>query len=109
MLDSHEGNVCLPTKRVCLHSPHLLTTPTLSPHLCRPQCGCQCTQCCGNGTCTNLSSGICDTTQGFICNSYNNSNCGIQFSTTPQAVWCEIPVPSSWPPVMKVRRVWGSS
>ncbi|GAX75876.1 hypothetical protein CEUSTIGMA_g3319.t1 [Chlamydomonas eustigma] len=70
-------------------------------------CGCQCLSCCvsnndGTDSCTSLETGYCDSDNGFTCKKSNNSNCGVQFSSDLQAVWCEIPHPSSWPPVMKV-------
>jgi hypothetical protein len=73
------------------------------------QCGCQCLSCCitnneGTESCSSLETGFCDSDNGFTCTKSNESNCGVQFSSDLQAVWCEIPHPSSWPPVMKARR-----
>lgn len=31
--------------------------------------------------------------------------CGVRFSTATQAVWCEVPHPSTWPPVIRVREI----
>lgn len=69
------------------------------------QCGCQCLQCCRGPrkrNCSSLDSGYCDTRRGYSCELTNSSNCGVQFSSSRQAVWCPIAYPSSWPPVLRI-------
>ncbi|GIL46004.1 hypothetical protein Vafri_3096 [Volvox africanus] len=99
------------------------------------KCGCQCTQCCvpyrtqRNWTdveleriasgeklkpryvttelCSSLGSGYCERTRNATCRGFNDSNCGLRFSKPSQAVFCPIPQPSSWPPVMQTPRFNG--
>ncbi|GLI63912.1 hypothetical protein VaNZ11_007051 [Volvox africanus] len=97
------------------------------------KCGCQCLQCCvpyrtqrnwtdaeleriANGeklkpryitteVCSLIGSGYCERTRNATCREFNDSNCGLRFSKPSQAVFCAIPQPSSWPPVMQTPRL----
>mmetsp|Transcript_33634 Transcript_33634/g.74460 ORF Transcript_33634/g.74460 Transcript_33634/m.74460 type:complete len:1035 (+) Transcript_33634:121-3225(+) len=71
------------------------------------QCGCQCTKCCRMErgkpvSCGFLETGYCDVDRGYECFETNDNNCGVQYSSSIQAIWCEIPYPSSWPPVTRI-------
>jgi len=76
------------------------------------RCGCRCTACCRNervnGTgrtqrvCRNLTSGYCDRFRGFECEQEERGECGVRYSSQIQAVWCPVPNPSTWPPVIRV-------
>lgn len=73
--------------------------------LLRTQCGCQCTRCCYQGNpanCTSVRSGTCP----YDCLARNRTNCGVQFSTPRQSIFCAIPHTSAWPPILQVRG-WG--
>jgi hypothetical protein len=66
------------------------------------QCGCQCTKCCYQGNtnnCTAISSGTCP----YDCLARNKTNCGVQFSTPRQSIFCAIPHTSAWPAILQVR------
>ncbi|KAG2497355.1 hypothetical protein HYH03_004514 [Edaphochlamys debaryana] len=96
------------------------------------KCGCQCLECCiprrvqrpwtareqqliDSGVqltprfdriedCSALDTGYCERVRNATCRSYNDSSCSLRFSSPWQAVWCPIPQPSSWPPVMPMGR-----
>ncbi|PNH11475.1 ABC transporter A family member 12 [Tetrabaena socialis] len=71
------------------------------------ECGCKCMQCCRNGqNCRELQQGFCDTDQGYECKRFDKDKCGLAYSSSVQASWCEVKDPSSWPPVVQVPRWW---
>lgn len=75
--------------------------PSTACLLC-PQCGCYCNNCCKGKDCKPLA--VCDDSRGFECKAYDKERCGLLYSTSRQAQWCEIKNPSTWPPFMTVRR-----
>jgi hypothetical protein len=80
----------------------LLLLFTLPP----PQCGCQCTKCCYKGdinNCTALATGTCP----YDCLGRNKTNCGVQFSSPRQSIFCAIPHTSAWPAILQVRIQYG--
>ncbi|KXZ51851.1 hypothetical protein GPECTOR_11g29 [Gonium pectorale] len=50
--------------------------------------------------CTSLDTGYCERNRNATCRAFNDSNCSLRFSAPGQAVFCPIPVPSSWPAVL---------
>lgn len=78
-----------------------LTPPLIPPPPTHTQCGCQCTKCCYQGdtnNCTSISRGTCP----YDCLARNKTNCGVQFSTPRQSIFCAIPHTSAWPPILQV-------
>ncbi|GFR42637.1 hypothetical protein Agub_g3573 [Astrephomene gubernaculifera] len=63
-------------------------------------CGCKCVQCCLEGSCTQVTQGVC--AEPAKCLQYDKTQCGLQYSSEKQASWCEVLEPSSWPPVVQV-------
>ena len=79
------------------------------------RCGCRCLRCCGyyaNGTSSSLEyschddddgdGGACLPSNYTECLAYDNSECGIEFSTEAQAVYCEVQNPITWPALVQV-------
>lgn len=65
------------------------------------QCGCQCSKCCYQGNpnnCTSWATGTCP----YECLAHNKTNCGVQFSTPRQSIFCAIPHTSAWPAILQV-------
>lgn len=70
------------------------------------KCGCYCQRCCSDGVCRdNSEADPCETWEE--CQSYDEGRCGLQYSSGRQAVFCQVPSPSSWPAIMQVRSVCG--
>ncbi len=46
----------------------------------------------------------CDRFRGFTCEATDDTQCGVQYSSSIQAIWCPIPEPSTWPPVVATPR-----
>ncbi|CAD7702023.1 unnamed protein product [Ostreobium quekettii] len=67
------------------------------------QCGCMCTLCCTKvgGACRNATSSS-QCSKEEECRAFDEDVCGLQYSTTLQAIFCEQPHPSSWPPVVQI-------
>ncbi|RMZ55176.1 hypothetical protein APUTEX25_005454, partial [Auxenochlorella protothecoides] len=78
-----------------------LDTPTY-------KCGCYCLRCCStNGsrqyTCRNNTEGAaCRFYED--CEEYDESRCGLGYSTAAQAMYCPVPQPSTWPALMQIPR-----
>eukprot|EP00198_Chlamydomonas_reinhardtii_P007775 XP_001697112.1 predicted protein [Chlamydomonas reinhardtii] len=96
------------------------------------KCGCQCLECCiprreqvpwtaeqqaridageqltprfrRYDDCQPLSTGYCERWRNSTCRTYNDSSCSLRFSSPQQAIFCPIPTPSSWPPVIMTPR-----
>lgn len=74
------------------------------------RCGCECLRCCdniigGSGEVCRDSTVAVPCLPGTYtgnCKTYNNSNCGIQFSDQGNAQFCAISSPSIWPPLLQV-------
>lgn len=77
---------------------HLINVATDKPSF---HCGCLCLSCC---TSTDPKTQTCrSTTPGNpcqvweICQQYDTTKCGIQYSTAQQAPYCPVPSPAIWP------------
>ncbi|KAG2437862.1 hypothetical protein HXX76_005480 [Chlamydomonas incerta] len=96
------------------------------------KCGCQCLECCiprreqvpwtedqqaridagetlkprfrRYDDCQPLTTGYCERWRNSTCRTYNDSNCSLRFSSPQQSIFCPIPTPSSWPPVIMTPR-----
>lgn len=81
------------------------TTPfSPSPN---PQCGCYCYSCCSTNLTTNVyscrdNSGENPCESWEDCQSYDDSRCGIGYSSAYQAIYCAIPDPSTWPALLQI-------
>lgn len=93
-----------PHQQLTSSSPPRMDLPKLS-HL---QCGCYCLRCCStNGsrqyTCRNNTEGAaCRFYED--CEEYDESRCGLGYSTAAQAMYCPVPQPSTWPALMQIPR-----
>ena len=74
------------------------------------KCGCLCLSCCdtvdGVEVCRDATSEApCISGEYDSCALYDETQCGVQYSNSRQAVWCQVDSPSIWPPVAQVPSV----
>ena len=83
------------------------------------RCGCECLRCCAyekvydNVTNSATFQRVCrdssdDPEEGRLCSPYaecelyNETNCGLQYSTSDQSIFCAIERPLAWPPLLQL-------
>ncbi|GLC69187.1 hypothetical protein PLESTF_000800000 [Pleodorina starrii] len=68
------------------------------------KCGCMCAKCClvGTDNCTTTDAAC--LMDGWECRQRNKDVCGLQYSNTDQAEWCEVASPGIWAPMVTLPR-----